>query len=313
MKRKNLILIAILFAIAIIYIVYKQLPSNLTSAKIALKNSHLINKISIIPEDKSPIILTKAKHWSVNKKYEANKKSIELLLQTLSGLQISEVTNKTIATENKTGTIIKLFEGKVLKKKIKIIEFVKARKATLIEVDDIKKYIYANVPGLVNDLKTRIVANPLYWRTRKIISLPANQIAKLSIDYQKKEKSFSLQQNYQLTINDYLGNSIDFDKEKADFYLANFFNIHFEKAITTYSILQKEALQKQNPLFILTLLDKTGNKYSIKGYPMPNEDEPENIDTNRFIALINNDSEVVIMKYYDLDLILKTINYFGKK
>jgi len=310
MKKSYIAILAVVLVVAGYLLVKNILSEKTSSSTIALSSSSEIDKIIISPTTGSEITLNKDATWKINSKFEANIQSVDFLLQALSGIQISG-----ISTENTTsnGTVVQLFAKGKLIKKYNILDYSDDKKATLIQVDNSEKQVYVAVPGMISNLHKRIVTDPLYWRTKKIISLRANEIKSVSVSYQQARKTYKIQNENQINLQNINGEKIEINQEKANQYLGYFSNISFEKAITTLTKKQKDSLLRQPPVFTLEVVDNKGVSNTIKGYPRPDENEDENIDMNKFTALINNDSEVVIMKYYDLDLILKSVEYFEKK
>ncbi len=322
-RNKKLIFFIIILITASVLFYLKNYKNDKIFKQFAVKNTEKITKIIIKDSLNNVITLEKSDIWLLNQKFEVRRQSIDLLLQTIENLQIQAPVPKNLISDvskklYKNKKTISLFAGKKMIKKWYCGQYSQTFNGTFMSSsDDVKPYI-VNLPGIENNLNNIFSTNELQWRTKSIYKYTANQISEISVKYTNKpQESFNLKlikNNAELT-EIYNNKSYkNVNSNAVSQYISYFENIEFDLIFTNISKKSRDSILIQKPIHEITVTLKSGIKNTIKTYNrMLNDQKSKKQDLNYLNASINDDKDIVIIKYYNLDLLFKNLDYFLKK
>jgi len=323
MQKKHYIILLISI-LSILFLVYyfllKNDNTNELSNKFSVTDISIINLISIENKNKT-IKLKKKKNtkvWLINNKYEANKKAIKKLLQALSNVKI----NKPVAKEkiDSINYIIKKYSKKItaynnnneIIKTFYISDYDKLNKQTyaLANKNDVPYIV--SIPGLENNINKRYSIYPLYWIEPEIFKYQPNEITKIKVIFFNKNRiSYSIEiEESEPKMFSYKEKKLikNINKNKILNYLSYFMNVKF----SDFNVLNKEksdSLKNTEADFTIFVEDIYKTTKKVELYKIKIPEKPVKYDFNKLYAIINNE-DIVVVKYFDIDLILKDIEYF---
>ena len=80
---------------------------------------------------------------------------------------------------------------------------------------------------------------------------------------------------------------------------------------------QFSAIVDSQPINILTVTDKSGNINKVRFYPARNYqsevDTVMSIDPDRMLALLSDEKNIVVVKFYEVGKVMPPISYFLEK
>lgn len=309
-----------LIYIAIIIFIFLNSCSDLNdglSGKFTIKDTTEISKI-IIENNKEKTILEKNNNnkWLVNSKFIARNQAIENLLLISNHIKIKNPVTKILHDSlnnelNKKGKIIKFYDkdNDLIKSWI-IGNFDKNSGATYIKIENSNKIYTAHVPGISKNLNKKLRTKELFWLTRTIFNYKYYQIKEIKVIYPDSlEISFHLKidekkvELYSLKTKELLPN---INLKAVGRYLTYFENIKFETFLPEMTKAEKDSMQAKTK-HIITVTGKNNIIKTLKTYEKYNKFGK---DIHKINANINENSEFVTLKYYNIDLILKELNYF---
>ena len=100
------------------------------------------------------------------------------------------------------------------------------------------------------------------------------------------------------------------NNQKIGNYLSYFMNVKFSD-IDLADQSQINALFKKKPQYTISVKDINNKLKTVKLFTIPDKNDSTAIDINKMNALIN-DEDIVTVTYFDMDLLLKDIDYFIK-
>ncbi len=323
MKKKNrliLIIIILIFLIAgILFFLFSNKKENMTSELFTVEDTSALAKI-LITKDTLQVRLTKNKKngiWTVNDKYPANKKAVKRLYQALTEAKINKPVEKSALDSvlrilKNRSEKVSIFGAK--NKLIKTLYISNSDKniggTYMLNASNNTPFI-VNIPGLDNNLGYRFSTQSSYWMKRIIFSYSPREIKEISLHYpDKKEQSFKLiiSDNAAQLFKTNKQNIPDINMQKTGAYLSYFMNVYFSKEAPKDKLLKQKLLQGK-AFAELKVEDIHQQSKAVKLYKIPNKNTKSGYDLNNLYALIN-DTNLVIVKYTEFDLILKDINYF---
>lgn len=287
-------------------------------ALFAVKDTSDIAFVKLTDGENAVILQKQASNeWIVNQKYPANKKAIFKLMQCLTETKVEKpVPKNTMDSVIKSKDSFKKIE--LFNKRNKIIKswllgpYNKQLNGTIILQSESDKAYIVNIPGLVNNLHYRYESNSIYWIKSEIFSYQPHEIKSISVNYHNnKKKSFKISISKEdvsiHTENDILMNK-QIDKKKVGSYLSYFMNVKFSSILN----LQKESIDSifsVEPDYTIRVEDIYNRIKNVDLKLIRNSDNKTTYDLNNVYAIINNE-DLVKVKFIEIDLLLKDIDYF---
>ena len=328
MKKKYWLYILFIFLLAITVVILLNKRSgtiNRDENQFAVKDTGLISLIEIRSPANTVILERMQGHWMIDGHYSAGNKSIAGLLMIISRLQISapvpgairsEITDKlikegkriTIVTERKNPHVILMYHDTV------------HTNTTYMMMEHSDQPFRVGIPGYPErNLARYFVDEVNYWRDNSIFRFREDEIFSISMYIRlQPDKSFHLVNDinngyklYTYTDSTEVPDVLD---EKAGQYLSYYSSVSFERFLSDDEKMTQAGLNKDDPAIVITLTDSRNNVIQVKTFPwyIFHQDAPPEVDLNRLIAIINN-SDVVVVKYVELDPVIKDIGYFLEK
>ncbi len=317
MKKNIIYLIGIAVIITAIFLYTKFINQGGLSDEIILKDTSGIFKIVIEKSNQKIIIYRKNNKWFLKNDVPVREKAISYFLKTLSQVKIKSPVHKEIydsllnSLNSKGKRVIVYDENENSVKKWIIGNYSSEFNASYLLSEGSKKIYLVNIPGVLVDLNKRIQLNELYWIKRDIFKLEYYDIKEISMSYSDSTKnSFKLkifknnaEINY--TKNNTTADSLNF--KSIGRYLTYFRDVKFYNFPTDLSSNETDSILESKPLHVIELIDKKGNKKKLKTFPKIRNGK---LDIHNVYADINDEKKLVIVKYYDIDLLLKDVEYF---
>jgi hypothetical protein len=317
-KKRFYIYILLIFAVILtVFIVIKPKNEQL-SDKFNIKNAEDINTIEIVHQTDTLTIkkIDNSSEWMINNKYPADSDAIKKLFRCLTESKINKPASKEqndsvlnkIYSEQKT---VSVFNRKNrLLKKWHLAPYTDNENGTYMISDNEIQAYEISIPGLVKDLNYKYNSNLTYWINPLIFSYKPSEINSIIIRFADTTfESFrieNIQQSpniFSLTTNKTIENT---DENKIKNYLSYFMDVKF----SSYKQINDSILNTTADFQVIVNDIKNQTK-TVKLYKIKDHTAAGGYDINRLYATIN-DEDIVIVKYFDIDLILKEINYFIK-
>ncbi len=321
MKNKIILIIlfSILSVISIYFLVFYKNNSSINQSEINFKidDTSSVFKI-VIEKNENSIVLEKNENfWQLNNLYSANSKAINNLLISLTLLELKSPipsnAKKVLFDKLSNSKKVSFFDDKNnLIKYFYIGEQTTNKSGNYMLLGGSENPYIIFISSVISDLNNYFNIDEMFWRDKTIFRYKPNNINLIAINYpQNKEKSFLIEQkeneNYILKNNKNSENFISLNKEVIYNYLSYFDKIEFESFYSANENF-KDSLNLTQAEFIFSVTDKNGNTNTVKAYQ---KSDNEIIDTDNFIAIFNN-NEIIVVKYYNFDLLLKSYEYFSQ-
>ncbi len=321
MKTKFIIiiLIVLLSGISIYFLFISRNNSSINQSEINFKinDTASVFKVVIEKEGQTIILEKKSNFWQLNSLYSVNNKAINNLLISLTLLELKSPipanAKKVLFDKLSNSKKISLFDDKNnIIKYFYIGEQTTNKSGNYMLLEGSENPYIIFIPSVSSDLNNYFNINEIFWRDKTIFRYKSNEIKQVAVNYpQNKEKSFVIEQKENESFvlkKDLKSKSFIYLKDEKSYnYLLHFRNIEFEKFYSADDNF-KDSLKTVQAEFIFSITDKNGNTNIIKAYQKADN---KIIDTDNFIAIFN-DTEIIVAKYYDFDLLLKSYKYFEK-
>ncbi len=286
------------------------------SDKLTIKDTSIISKI-VIENNQDTIILTnKNNKWFINNKFPAKEQALNFLLLVSNQLKIKnpvmriymdsinselELNGKTVKFYNNDNDIIKEW---------KVGNFDKKIGATCIKLKNTEMSFFAYLPGILHDINKIIEKKNFYETT--IFDYKYYELKEIKVSYtDSSELSFGLKINnnkaelYSIKTGELMTN---IDLKAVGRYLTYFEDIKFESIIEGITKAERDSILIAKPKHKITVTDRNGITKSLNTYERYNKYGKK--DIHKINAIFNKNEEIIVIKYYNIDLILKELGFF---
>jgi len=324
-NKLYIILILTLFILSAVVFLTKSKGTLSKDSNFAIKNINSVNKIALYANNTKVILAKSNKQWKVNKKYLVRPKAIDAFLKVLNRIDIlspvshaHEMNVRKLLNDN--SVFVKIYKNnRILKSYYLSIPSSMNQKSYISKEIDSDIYV-ARISAYSGNIASLFVIDENYWRNKIVFNYKPQQIKKVSVNIPSKPKSSFEITNYNdgsfsIKALDKTVHISNFDVEKAAHYLTNFHNINFTK-IAKLSAHKQDSILTSPIFYSLSLEDINGDIQRIDIYKKFNNfnSEKNNLesvyDANIAYACLNNSNEIVEIKYFNIELLLKELEYF---
>ena len=343
MKRKKnrpLIILVVMLGTLSFWLVINNKKGTIKEAlrDFAVQDTVSITRI-ILADNKSRISLERqpSGSWMVNGKFIARREAIQTLLYTIHKVDVKEPASKKkqdelIAALTHSSVKCEIYQGDKLVKAYYVGAETDDRLGTYMllidpgSMEPSAKPFVTYIPGFNGYLTTRYFTDEKKWRDRTVFRYHPDYIksVKLEIPFNpglgyelisegrnKFEVRLLKEQKPLLTI----------DSTAVSQYLSYFQNLNFETFENRLNEKQTDSVRSSQPLNIITVTDKDGKSSTVKFFARAPE-RPGQKDINgkemlydqeHMNAVLNDNKELVVVKYYVFGKVMPPVEYFLKR
>ena len=347
MKKKNIILIAVVAAVAVAALVIALRGSRKATfaQDYHVEDVTSITRIFIADKQENHVLLTRTgdSTWIVDNQYAASQPMVDLLLETLHTMRIRQQVNR-----NAIPTVVKDLSARAVKVDVyqrrplinwfggKIRLFPREKLTTTYYVgretqDMMASYMFRegdkqpfiiHIPGFRGFLTPRFVAEPLKWRSHTIVDLDVHQIERVELQIpDSPDENFVVQREgdgFYLELANHR-RADGFDTARVAQMLSSFTWLNFDEFASIVPNTFADSCVTGTPRTVLSITDTAGHTRVMRTYikynnpddwkAMPDPDMYEVFDLDRLYAIIDN-QDTVLIQYYIFDNILQPASYF---
>ena len=323
-KKYGLYFLFILFLAVSIIMVHNKRSERFKGDEnqFAVKDTGRINLIEIRSPENTVTLERMQGNWMINGLYSAGDKKIAGLLTVISRLQVSapvagSIRYEIIAKLENEGKRLMVVTDRGNPHVILMYHDTIHSDATYMMLDNSDQPLRIGIPGFPERNLARLFVDEInYWRDNSIFRLREDEIKSVSLyDGFQPDKSFHLVKNedsgYRLYTYSDSAEIPGIVMEQVSQYLSYFSLVSFERYLSDDEKMSQDDLNKDKPANIIILTDSRNRVIKVKTFLwyIPRQDATPEPDMNRLIAVIN-DTDVVIVKYAELDPVIKDIGYF---
>ncbi len=328
MKKNTVyfILILILAGVAIILVLNnKKTTLKKELRDFAIADTSVVDKIFMVDKENNKVELTRVDgKWKVNKKFDARQDAIDVLLETLSNMEVrypvpKSSHNTVVKRMSNQSTKVEVFSHGNLLKTYFVGGPTQDHGGTymLLKGSDVPMVVF--IPGFNGYLSSRFFTREIDWRDNTIFKYSYPQIYSVTCEHpQEPEKSFRITRLgankfsiIRLSDNTFLEN---YDTLAAKTYLSYFKRISFDHFMTQIPKKKKDSILAATPVYIFTVEDINHNKKTIKTFLKDPEKNPKKAifakhypkyDENNMYGYIPGGTYLLMVQYFVFDPLIR--------
>jgi hypothetical protein len=312
------ILISITLVLIVILFFRDRLPFGKSNSSFACEPGREITRIDLLEPGKKLSLEKKGENWFINEKTEARKNGILFIQRILTEIEIkspvseelfkSEITDKGIEPVR-----IRAYENKKLLKSFLVYKTSSNSYGNIMKIRAGSKPFIVYVPGFDGDIGSAFTLNELFWQPYTVFNLLPSEIGSVNFENLSDSASSFLitGRNHHFSLSEKGRELTGWDSALVTRYLSYFAWVPFEKWDFEIGEKEKELVESQKPLYRITVISTVGKKTILTLWEKMKEGEGDNSkDTDRLLGKTQSSDEFFVIRYFDIDPLLKRRSYF---
>ncbi len=259
--------------------------------------------------------------WLINGRNETRKSSILFILRVLKEMRIKSPVSPELFKSEITGkgidpVRVKVFEKRKLLKTFLVYKTASNTYGNIMKIRERSKPFIVYVPGFEGDIGSGFSLNELYWQPYTVFNLLPSEI--VSVDFENltdTANSFSIfnrKHIYSFTVGH--RNITGWDSALVARYLSYFTWIPFESWALNMSEKERKEIESRQPLYRITVNTTDGKKTVLTLWEkLMGENGSKTVDSDRLYGKTQNRDELFVIRYFDIDPLIKKKSYFFRE
>lgn len=306
----------VLLLLLVIFRNHSPFGRNNTSFGSEPKNE--ITKVEL-SNGKERLTLTKeGDNWVLNGKSQTRKSGVLFLIRILKDIKIKspvsqELFNSEITAKGIVPVKVKVYENRKVIRSFLVYKTQSNNYGNIMMMRAGAKPFIVYMPGYEGDIGSGFTLNELFWQPYTIFNLLPSEIA--SVDFENfadTTNSFSiLNKDHRFILSDRGRSLTGWDSALVTRYLSYFTRIPFESWAFDIGKAEQEKIESDKPLYRITLTSSKGIKTILTLWEKSGglTDRAQK-DSDRLFGKTQARNELFIIRYFDVDPILKKRSYF---
>ncbi len=256
--------------------------------------------------------------WLLNGKDETRKSGIVFILRVLTEIKIKspvsdQLFNDDIIAENISPVKVKVYRKRKLLKSFLVYKTSSNLYGNIMKMRERSKPFIVYVPGYDLDIGSAFSLNELYWQPYTVFNLLPSEINSVELENNTDTTaSFSISvKNHHYQLSDNSGKLSGWDSTLVTRYLSYFIRIPLESWALNMSDAEKKSIESGKPLYRITVCSLSGDTTRLTLWEKMTGTGPDaSKDSDRLYGKTQTIDELFIMRYFDIDPLLKKKSYF---
>jgi len=314
--RYSVIVIPLL--ILVIYLLRERSPFGGGNTSFAAEPEVEITRIEFA-EGKNTLTLEKAGgEWFINKDLKTRKTGILFILKILTEMEIkspvtSELFNKEIIVNRIDPVRVRVFEKSKIIKSFLVYKTTSNKYGNIMKLRESSKPFIVFVPGNEVEIGSAFTMNELFWQPYTVFNLLPSEIYSVALENLADTSSSFMIKNEKNRFRLY-GNATEltgWDTSRLIRYMSYFSHVPFESWALNLSEEEKKNIEKEEPVYKITVVTSEGEKKVVKLWQRSVDgNDLTKLDTDRLWAKTEGSAEIFVIRYIDIDPLLKKRSYF---
>lgn len=301
------------------FILFKnRLPYGNDNSSFSSDPGHTITKIEFSQNGKKLVLEKKGENWLLNGIAETRKTGILFILKILEEIKIkspvsSELFKGEITDKGTVAVEVKVWGKRKLLKSFLVYKTQSNQYGNIMKIRERSKPFIVYVPGFEGDIGSAFTLNELFWQPYILFNLMPSEIASVKFEnLSDTASSFSIVNNNHHSVLAGFPKSLTvWDSSLVTRYLSYFTRITFESWAFEMGAVEKKSIESQQPLYRLTVNMTAGKTTELTLWEIVADINGEKRkDTDRLLGKTQNSDELFVIRYFDIDPLLKKRSYF---
>lgn len=313
----RIILLAVMAGLVILLLLKVRSPFGRNNSSFGIEPEKEITRIELSGEGKKLTLSREGETWFVNGKSEVRKSGVNFILRILSEIKIKSPVSpdlyKTEISDRKINPVkVKVYEkGRVIKSFF-VYKTNSNVYGNIMKIRESSKPFIVYVPGYEGNIGSGFILDELFWQPYTVFTYLPSEIASVKFEnIADSASSFSIiNRNHHFLIDGDEANHTGWDSSLVYRYISYFARVPFESWALDISESEQKNVESQQPLYRITVVGISARKTVLTLWRMSAGKE---IDTDRLLGKTDERDKLLIIRYFDIDPLIKKREYFFKE
>lgn len=302
----------------VLFLFSSRSPFGKNNSSFATESGKEITRIEFGENGKRLILEKRGEDWLINGKTEARKSGINFILRILKEIKIKspvspELFKNEITLRDINPVKVKVYEKRRLLKSFLVYRTRSNAYGNFMKIKEASKPFIVYVPGYDSDIGSGFTLNELFWQPYSVFNLLPSEIVSVNLEnLSDTASSFSIvNRNHRFILSSDSVKLKGWDSTLVARYLSYYIRIPFESWAFDIEGTEKNKIEAQLPLYRITVTTVSGRKTRLTLWAMmTGENSAKRLDSDRLMGKTDDSNELFIMRYFDIDPIIKKRSYF---
>jgi len=313
--RVILLLVAIVLLLLILF--NNRSPFGNANSSFSSEPKNEITKIEFSERGRKLSLEMDKDRWLINGTYESRKSGIIFIKRILTEMKIkspvsSDIFDKEIVGKDIAPVRVRVFEKRKLLNNFLVYKTPGNIYGNIMKMKEGTKPFIVSVPGFEGDIGSAFTTNEFFWQPYIIFNLLPSEIASVTFEnFSDTSSSFSIvNKNHNYILSDLTHELSGWDSSHIERYLSYFTWIPFEAWEFAMVEKAKKLIDSQQPLYRITVKTTGGDETVLRLWERMSDNNDQKTDSDRVLGKTQSMDEFFIVRYFDVDPILKRRAYF---
>jgi hypothetical protein len=313
----RIIFLVIITSLAVLLFLKVRSPFGTNNSSFAAEPKKEITRIDFSQEGKTLTLSKNGDNWLVNGKSEVRKSGVNFILRILSEIKIKSPVSPDLFSTEITGKKInpvrvKVYENGRVIKSFLVYKTNSNIYGNIMKIKGSSKPFIVCVPGYEGDIGSGFTLNELFWQPYTVFNYLPSEITSVRFEnLTDSSASFAItNRNHHYFINGDAGNLTGWDSSLVFRYISYFARVPFESWALEITDAQQKNIENQKPLYRITVLGTLNRKTVLTLWSISSE---KGTDSDRLYGKTDEKDKLFIMRYFDIDPLIKKRSYFFRE
>ncbi len=312
------ILRVVLLCVILFFVVKERSPFGTSNSSFAVDPDKDITLIELREGNKKLTIEKVKEEWVVNGEYNTRKSSILFIMKILKEINIKspvspELFSNEVTKKGINPVRVRVYENKRLLKSFIVYKTTSNIYGNIMKLRSKSKPFITYIPGYEINIGSAFILNELFWQPHTLFNLLPSEISSVALEnFSDTTASFSIiNKNLKSVITGSGSALTGWDSSRIRRYLSYFAWVPFENWAFDISQDEKDKIKSEQPSIKLSVTDKNNKKRVLILWEREKFENGIKVkDLDRLWGKSDNSEELFIIRYFDVDPLLKKRSYF---
>lgn len=320
MGRKLIISVTLTLigGLALFLITRSRSPFGKSNSSFASEPEQEITAVDLSQGGKSISLNKNGNEWLLNGKKETRKSAVFFMLSILEEIKIKspvspDMFRKDITSGGIEPVKVKVYENRHLLKSFLVYRTRSNIYGNIMKIKRKSKPFIVYMPGFEGNIGSVFTTNELYWQPYTVFNLLPSEISSVYFENTgDASESFSItNKGHYFTLSDENGELSGWDTSRVKRYLTYFVRIPFETWDFESDAEDVKLVRDQEPLYRISVSTVTGKKIVLTLWEKWKTENGKKVpDSDRMLGKTGDNDELFIIRYFDIDPLIKKKSYF---
>jgi hypothetical protein len=311
----------IIIGLLMLILFTRRSPFGKNNSSFASEPKEEITRIEFSENGKRLTLQKKGESWLVNGKSDARKNGVLFIIRVLEEIKIkspvsSELFKSEIAEKGIVPVRVMVYEKSRLLKSFYVYKTGSNIYGNFMRIQAFSKPYIVYVPGYEGDIGSGFSLNELFWQPYTVFNLLPSEIASVYLENLSDTTSSFLisQKDHHYSLSGTAGKLNGWDNSMVTRYISYFAFVPFESWALELGKDAKNSIEAQLPLYRITVNTTSGRKKTLTLWGRSSTKNGNNVpDSDRLYGKTGEIDELFVMRYFDIDPLIKKRAYFFQR